>query len=231
MQLQLRLHISRNDVEKIAATTIKIKDIFFSKMKDADNVFNIEKFPKLRNNGSNNEDTVDRDVSTTLSFSKEPMETSLTILDEKHSIVSRRMFKYVLGYMGDRHFTHPITVAAEAIQTAYLHSRLRDELFLQIVKQLKRNPSTISLKRGHALLFASLKMFPPSERLENYLEIFLRKQKLNRILQQLHTIVYLRMNATTPTLQDVKIAIDEYAEVLTVNGDNAGSLVKDGGTK
>jgi hypothetical protein len=231
LQLQLRLYISRNDVEKIAATTIKVKDFYFSEMKNANSVFNIEKFPNLRNNDSNIKDSVDRDVSTILSFSKEPMETSLTILDEKHSIVSRRMFKYVLGYMGDRHFTHPITVAVEVIQTAYLHSQLRDELFLQIVKQLKRNPSTISLKRGHALLFATLKMFPPSEHLENYLEIFLRKQKLNRILQQLHTIVYLRLNANAPTLQDVKHAIDEYAEVLKINGNNAGSLVKDGGTK
>ena len=97
--------------------------------------------------------------------------------------------------------------------------------FLQIIKQLIGNPSTISVKRGCAMLFATLKMFPPSEDLENYLEIYLRKKKLKRILQQLHTIVYLRTKANAPTLKDVKLAIDEYAALSSVDGGtNVGSL-------
>jgi hypothetical protein len=224
LQLQLQLYVSQNDVDKIAATTIKIKDLYFNEIGNVDRVFDVNTYSNLRRDININNNNID-DANHHLLFSREPMESSLTVLDGKHGIVSLRMFKYVLGYMGDRHFTHPLTVAVEAIQTAYLHPPLRDELFLQIIKQLIGNPSTISVKRGCAMLFATLKMFPPSEDLENYLEIYLRKKKLKRILQQLHTIVYLRTKANAPTLKDVKLAIDEYAALSSVDGGtNVGSL-------
>ena len=126
----------------------------------------------------------------------------MTVLDENHNLVSLRMFKYVLGFMGDRKFTHPLTIAVEAIQTAYFHPLLRDELFLQIVKQLSKNPSNTSLKRGYAILYATICTFPPSEVLENYLETFLRTRKLTIIVKRMHVIVYLRARDNPPTLRD-----------------------------
>ena len=48
---------------------------------------------------------------------------------------------------------------------------LRDEVFVQLCKQLAGNPSVGSAERGWVLLHCALCSFPPSEELENFLEV------------------------------------------------------------
>ena len=54
------------------------------------------------------------------------------------------------------------------------HTALRDETFVQIMKQLSDNPRRASCIRGWTLLDVCLKSFPPSDILENFLEGFVR---------------------------------------------------------
>jgi hypothetical protein len=48
---------------------------------------------------------------------------------------------------------------------------LRDEIFIQLCKQLTGNPSVVAVERGWVLLHVALCSFPPSEELENFLEV------------------------------------------------------------
>ena len=219
LQLKLQLYVSRKDVDNISLITMEIKDIYFKGFENSSEIFDVKLFPNLRP-GKN-----DLDIVSRMSFTTEPILKSLTVLDENHNLVSLRIFKYVLGFMGDRKFTHPLTIAVEAIQTAYFHPMLRDELFLQIVKQLNKNPSNTSLKRGYAILYATICTFPPSEVLENYLETFLRTRKLTRIAKRMHVIVYLRARDNPPTLRDIESTINEFLVYLD------GSLTVDDGAK
>jgi hypothetical protein len=56
---------------------------------------------------------------------------------------------------------------------------LRDEIFLQLCKQLTGNPSVGSTERGWVLLHVALCSFPPSEELENFLEV---RAEVDRVL-------------------------------------------------
>ena len=97
---------------------------------------------------------------------------------------------------------YPATLARELLECALLHPLLRDELYLQIVKQLRHNPSARSEILGVVLLDFCLECFPPSEIIENALEFFLieRGQQRNgsedvrhdteASIRRLHRIVY-----------------------------------------
>ncbi|KAI0983541.1 hypothetical protein GJ496_002581 [Pomphorhynchus laevis] len=54
---------------------------------------------------------------------------------------------------------------------------LRDEIFLQLVKQTTHNPSTTSLQLGWELMAICLKIFPPSTQLLHLLEIYIRRHR------------------------------------------------------
>ena len=77
-----------------------------------------------------------------------------------------------------------------------LHPPLRDELYLQVLKQLRRNPNDLSERLGYALLKMCLATFPPTEQIENHLEYHLRygamKEEEERMgmVRLLHEIVY-----------------------------------------
>jgi len=50
-----------------------------------------------------------------LKWSKAPIPTSLTVLDEPFRKQAKIVFKDILGYMGDRNFAYPITLAQDLV--------------------------------------------------------------------------------------------------------------------
>lgn len=67
---------------------------------------------------------------------------------------------------------------------------LRDELLLQLAKQLTGNPSVASAERGWVLLHLALCAFPPSEELENHLELWLRERGAVACVWAMHLTLY-----------------------------------------
>lgn len=67
---------------------------------------------------------------------------------------------------------------------------LRDEILLQLAKQLTGNPSLASAERGWVLLHAALATFPPSEELENFLELWLRERGAVPCVWAMHLTLY-----------------------------------------
>ena len=171
--------------ERIVRRTIKLKKLVLDKAGD---MFKFQKFIKLYT-------PVDWAACKLISFnreelakgmlkwSKDPFHQSLLELvgpdgkpllapdmKTKYSSMACRMFKNVLGYMGDRKINYPETLATEIMSICLANPPLRDEMYLQLCKQLSNNPDNESKRKGWNLMQLFLDTFPPSEEFENYIE-------------------------------------------------------------
>jgi myosin-7 len=101
-------------------------------------------------------------------------------------------FKNVQGYMGDKQLNYPQMLAREVMLKGIQMEPLRDEIFVQIIKQLTNNPNPDSVSKGWKLMEMCLKCFPPSREFENFLEIYIRQQGESKAHCRtlLHEIVY-----------------------------------------
>ena len=127
--------------------------------------------------------------------------------------------------------------ARELLEACLLHAPLRDELYIQLLKQLRRNPDRISLNLGYDLLYMCLKTFPPTERIENHLEYFLRTVIVTThltltnavLVHALHERVYLgpvsneTMIYTTTDIQERRVKTMNMLVVKEVPANNASN--------
>eukprot|EP01083_Nonionella_stella_P205322 747785_1 len=93
--------------------------------------------------------------------------------------LARQMFGYVQGYMRDKKLKKgedPCLSILPAIDWCCKGVILRDEMYVQIMKQLTDNPAKESENKGWELLKICLSTFPPSDILENYLESWIRSR-------------------------------------------------------
>ncbi|KAF7730954.1 hypothetical protein EC973_001000 [Apophysomyces ossiformis] len=89
-----------------------------------------------------------------------------------------RCFKLIQMIMGDRPRPRN-TNAIEDIQTilscGITKGQMRDEIYVQICKQLHNNPSRDSVRKGWEILCVVSVTFPPSKNLETYLNNFVEE--------------------------------------------------------
>ncbi|OCT60597.1 rho GTPase-activating protein 39 [Xenopus laevis] len=103
------------------------------------------------------------------------------------------MFKLVQVYMGDRQArTDRNQVALVLVTKCWSMQGLRDELYMQLVRQTTNNISYRSLSYGWELMAISLGFFSPSPKFQSYLEGYIYKHldeanDLN-ITQRIHEI-------------------------------------------
>jgi hypothetical protein len=80
-----------------------------------------------------------------------------------------QMHKDLLGYMGDKQMPFPAMLAQDILRKGYEYKPIRDEIYLQIIKQLAGNPRAESVAKGWQMLCMCVGTFPPSYEFENYL--------------------------------------------------------------
>eukprot|EP00808_Paulinella_micropora_P018987 g73411.t1 len=177
VSLQLKAAVLKDDPGRISRATIRLKDLFF---KNAGTRFELSNFThmrtaagwaKLKKISMHRKKLED----SYWSFTKVPIHAALTDLNGKFSKTACRMFKNVMGFMGDRLYESPDLLAEEMLQTCLDNDWLRDEVYVQIIKQLTDNPSGASRKKGWTLLALCLETFSPSRDFENYFEFWLRQ--------------------------------------------------------
>ncbi|TDH68114.1 hypothetical protein CCR75_005428 [Bremia lactucae] len=82
----------------------------------------------------------------------------------------------ILGYMRDRIVFYREMLAQYILQIGLIKPSLVDEIYLQLMKQLTKNPKRDSSIRGWSLFAMCVTSFPPSLALQKYVILFLKAQ-------------------------------------------------------
>ena len=129
--------------------------------------------------------------------------------------------------MGDKKYQYPIILAIELLEEVIQYPCLRDEIYLQIIKQLTNNPSPTSIQKGYDLLLLCLATFPANE-LENYLEMWIRnhagKQK-DKFLYYLHQTSYGQVRATAFNEQEIHQILNDNTSWKNIKPKNEAENV------
>eukprot|EP00122_Pirum_gemmata_P006719 Pgem_evm1s6149 len=95
---------------------------------------------------------------------------------KEHKKLAVEHFKSMQIYMGDRGKTavaNPLEVARQLAVSGFKMKQMRDELFMQVAKQMRNNPERKSIMKGWELFVIFLSIFPPSQLFSDYIEVFL----------------------------------------------------------
>jgi hypothetical protein len=87
----------------------------------------------------------------------------------------------IQGWSGDKQLAYPAMLAREILAKGIEVEALRNEIYLQLIKQLQLNPFPESRKKMWQLMQLCLKTFPPTNALESYLEGWLRSQGILKL--------------------------------------------------
>jgi hypothetical protein len=79
--------------------------------------------------------------------------------------------------MGDKQMSFPATLAHDILTKGLENPLVRDEIYMQIMKQLSHNPKPESIAKGWQLMCMAVSTFPPSEDFDKFLLNFV----LNKI--------------------------------------------------
>ena len=108
------------------------------------------------------------------------------------------MFRHVLGFMGALPYPYPDALPSAILEqidglarsevrsSRRLGAALRDELYVQLMKQLDGGAPVAQAERAWRLFALVLKRHPPSDGLENFVEFFLRSIGRADLILQLH---------------------------------------------
>lgn len=162
----------------------------------------LEKFPNIRPvEAPSRKSFLGRRKSTSadtnfLSFTSEPINRSLLTLSKNEDELACELYKALLVVMGDRplqslngrffrNLSDEFVIANELVKTGVNSVGLRDELYIQLLKQLNRNTKHTSRFRGWSLLIVYLHSFPPSQPFLPYLRTFISQQSADQQQQLL----------------------------------------------
>ncbi|RIB02959.1 hypothetical protein C2G38_2255281 [Gigaspora rosea] len=117
-------------------------------------------------------------VEKMLKFQKDGLKQPLMVLNPNIQKDAIKCFKTIQRIMGDRSKgRNGSSNILESIQwlldCGILHGELRDEIYVQICKQLNDNPNKESIRKGWELLSVVTVTFPPSKNFEAYLLNFI----------------------------------------------------------
>jgi len=154
-------------------------------------------------------------------WTKHPIHTSLTDIEDPLMLkLAKKAFKNVLGYMMDKKYPYPSTLAQELLQTGIDNPPIRSEIYCQIIKQITEHPMPQNKQRGYHLLALCCDNFPPSPDFENYLEMYLRNvpEASSKYIAALRDVQYSPPKTTAPTPDQ----IDSFVSAFFNPGDPTG---------
>ncbi len=108
-----------------------------------------------------------------LIFSNEVIPKSITDLPKDLNKRAIQIFKDLLGYMGDKKMNFPEMLAHDILTKGFHYPTLRDEIYVQVIKQITKNERTESIAKGWQMMCLCAGTFPPSVDFENFLLHFI----------------------------------------------------------
>ena len=204
-QLQLKAANALGDKHRATRLTIALKGLVFKK---TGHLFTLDSYGKWRDGeewAGEKMMAVNRAalVEGMRRWTKEPIHAALTKMSREQSKVAVKVFKRILQWSGDRGGgggggegglgeVGSYEVGREVLEVGLKEVWMRDEVYLQLIKQLTHNPSSDSEKQLWRLLYACLDTFPPHPEMENILDMWLQKHLIQGgpAVQLLHQTVY-----------------------------------------
>jgi len=110
-----------------------------------------------------------------LIWTKDALKAPMMVLNKELQKESPKCFKLIQRIMGDRAPIGQTEDIQDLLEKGITHGQLRDEIYVQLCKQLSQNPSPNSLILGWQLMAVIVISFPPSKNFESYLEQFIRQ--------------------------------------------------------
>jgi len=110
-----------------------------------------------------------------LVWSKDAIKAPLMVLNKELQKESPKCFKLIQRIMGDRAPLGQSEDIQDLLEKGIMNGQLRDEIYVQLCKQLSQNPSPDSLLLGWQLMAVIVISFPPSKNFESYLIQFIRQ--------------------------------------------------------
>ena len=104
-----------------------------------------------------------------LTFQPAKILKSLSNLSVRDSKTALEIFLDLLGYMGDKQMPFPAMLAQDVLRKGSDSKTIRDEIYLQVIKQLSCNPRPESVAKGWQIMCMCVGTFPPSPDFEFYL--------------------------------------------------------------
>lgn len=204
---QLKSALRRKDHDRIIELNIRLKEIFFQMH---EKFFVLSKCGRIKTPSEFVKGKLlgkDKAKQFMLEWNKHPIHAPITrTVTNLHAKEAVIINKNILGYMGDRVMSFPEMLVREILEKGLQVDELRDEIYVQVIKQITNNPNSEGTRKGKKLLELCLLSFPPSPEFENYLEIYFRKEDPspeNPKRRQLHNIVYSGPAAAPPPLDGI----------------------------
>ncbi|KAG0739665.1 hypothetical protein G6F23_008801 [Rhizopus arrhizus] len=111
-----------------------------------------------------------------LKWTKESLRQPLIMMNKELYKDALKCFKLIQVIMGDKSKSRNETEDIQTILTCGItKGQMRDEIYVQLCKQLHENPNSSSVYKGWELLCIVSVTFPPSKNLENYLTDFVEQ--------------------------------------------------------
>lgn len=167
--------VQKNKAFVAATETIRLKRAYLS-LASSRARYTLERFPGLRKPAdfTMRVSAVSKDApESMLTHSFNSIPTSLTYLSPALAALSVWIFSHCIHGIARQIYSKVEVLLRNMIILGRNCPAIRDELFLQIVKQLRGNDDPNACDRLWRTLGACLSHFPPSQQFENYLELFL----------------------------------------------------------
>lgn len=158
-----------------ASATIRIKHLYFA-LPHCKTQYVLDNYPRLRNPRQFSMHMLVESAelrATMLTHTDTPIGTSLTQLTPHVAALAVWFFTHTVLIIEKNLTQHIDVLYRNAIKLGRGCVIMRDEIFLQVMKQLRCNPVPEQEFRLWMFLRALLKHFPPSDVMENYLGYFL----------------------------------------------------------
>jgi hypothetical protein len=209
LQKQLIDAVKNDDEARIASITCRMKAIYFTQHGYED--FALTNFPRLKtphqfishemvhersmdefHRWEEVQHVLEAKRDAMLKFSSDRLHTSLTHLPSNiPRAAAVHSFDVFTKYISDIPSRDVEEELAHVLWIGVQNPTLRDEYFIQVIKQMTGNPVTQSIIRAWKLFDLLLLNFPPTEDFENFLEAFIRRRSdADSRLKKLHLILY-----------------------------------------
>jgi hypothetical protein len=161
---------------------------------------------------------------------------SLIDLGREDNRIAIQIFKSLLGYMGDKQMSFPATLAQDILQKGLDNVNIRNESYMQIMKQLTRNQRPESIAKGWQMMCMCVSTFPPSVDFENYLFNFILEKKNSRgavrnyakyCLRTLEGILQSGASGFVPTVEEIQAYKERPPILATIELVDGMALTED----